>query len=81
MPGRAGFRASFAALLLLAAVGCAGHRPVEPTTPAASSAAIAPQPLNSERIAGRFGSYGIEVLEGQGAVRVANLYSGAGSER
>ncbi len=31
--------------------------------------------LNSERIAQRFGSYGIEVLENDGRVRVSNLYS------
>ena len=31
--------------------------------------------LNSERIAERFGSYGIEVLESDGSVRVSNLYS------
>lgn len=31
--------------------------------------------LNSERIEQRFGSYGIEVLESAGAVRVSNLFS------
>jgi len=31
--------------------------------------------LNSERIAAAFGSYGIEVLEQDGQVRVSNLYS------
>jgi hypothetical protein len=52
----------------------------------AQSAAQAPEPanastserrelLNSERIAQRFGSYGIAVLESDGRVRVSNLYS------
>ncbi len=31
--------------------------------------------LNSERIAAAFGSYGVEVLEQDGAVRVSNLFS------
>jgi hypothetical protein len=31
--------------------------------------------LNSERIAQRFGSYGIEVIESDGRVRVSNLFS------
>ena len=34
-----------------------------------------PQPLNSERIERLFGSYGVEVLESDGRVRVSNLYS------
>jgi hypothetical protein len=37
--------------------------------------------LNSERIAAAFGSYGIEVLEQDDAVRVSNLYSTAGGEQ
>jgi len=44
-------------------------------------AALAQQPgrelLNSERIAERFGNYGIEVLTGDGQVRVSNLFSTA----
>lgn len=37
--------------------------------------------LNSERIASRFGGYGIEVLESSGQVRVSNLYSTQSGER
>ena len=37
--------------------------------------------LNSERIATVFGSYGVEVLEQDDAVRVSNLYSGDGADR
>jgi len=37
--------------------------------------------LNSERIAQRFGSYGIAVLESDGRVRVSNLYSEDSSGR
>lgn len=37
--------------------------------------------LNSERIAAEFGSYGVAVLEQDDAVRVSNLFSGAGDER
>lgn len=37
--------------------------------------------LNSERIASRFGSYGIEVLESSGQVRVSNLYSTQSGDR
>ncbi len=49
-------------------------------TAAQAERANAPSPerrelLNSERIAQRFGSYGIEVLESDGRVRVSNLYS------
>jgi hypothetical protein len=39
------------------------------------SESAAPPLLNSERIAQRFGSYGIDVLESDGTVRVSNLYS------
>jgi hypothetical protein len=43
---------------------------------------LAPAPLlNSERIAQRFGSYGIEVLESDGVVRVSNLYSLEGDQK
>jgi hypothetical protein len=46
-------------------------------SPAATPAAQARsrELLNSERIAQRFGSYGIDVLESDGGVRVSNLYS------
>ena len=37
--------------------------------------------LNSERIAERFGSYGIEVIENDGRVRVSNLFSARDGER
>jgi hypothetical protein len=50
-----------------------------------AQAAVAPagtrELLNSERIAERFGSYGIEVLESDGRVRVSNLYSAREGER
>jgi len=43
---------------------------------------LAPAPLlNSERIEQTFGSYGIEVLESDGTVRVSNLYSLEGDQR
>ncbi len=43
---------------------------------------LAPEPLlNSERIEQAFGSYGIEVLESDGVVRVSNLYSVEGDEK
>jgi hypothetical protein len=34
------------------------------------------EPLNSERIAAAFGSYGVEVLAQDDALRITNLYSG-----
>lgn len=37
--------------------------------------AVTRELLNSERIAQRFGSYGIEVIESDGRVRVSNLFS------
>lgn len=44
--------------------------------PASIAAAQAPRELlNSERIAAAFGSYGVEVLEQDDALRVSNLYS------
>ena len=47
----------------------------------ASAQAPVRELLNSERIAATFGSYGVEVLEQNGAVRVSNLFSGEGEER
>lgn len=47
----------------------------------ASGAGLAPgadpqrEPLNSERIAQRFGSYGVEILESDARLRVSSLYS------
>jgi hypothetical protein len=38
-------------------------------------------PLNSERIEQRFGSYGIEVLQSSGVLRISDLYSGSGDSR
>lgn len=49
------------------------------------AAAAAGQParelLNSERIEAAFGSYGVEVLEQDGSVRVSNLYSSSAAGR
>lgn len=53
------------------------HNPVSPVVLAAALSACSVQPelLNSARIEQRFGSYGIEVLRQEGAVRRSNLYS------
>jgi hypothetical protein len=48
---------------------------------AATTAESTRELLNSERIERAFGSYGIEVLESDARVRVANLYSEEGGER
>jgi hypothetical protein len=45
------------------------------TTARAPADARGRELLNSERIAQRFGSYGIDVLESDGRVRVSNLFS------
>jgi hypothetical protein len=42
---------------------------------ALSGCVVAPELLNSERIKMRFGSYGIDLLSGDDALRRANLYS------
>jgi hypothetical protein len=64
-------RALLRGLLLTLVAGCATQAP-----------AAAPHTLlNSERIAQRFGSYGVEVLDSDGQLRVSNLYSGAGDQR
>jgi hypothetical protein len=59
-------------LTLLAAVfalgACAGPLPAPVSGPQRAL-------LNSERIAQRFGSYGVEVLESDARLRVSNLYS------
>jgi hypothetical protein len=48
----------------------------------AAAAQTAPRELlNSERIAAKFGSYGIAVLEQDDIVRVSNLFSGTGVDR
>lgn len=48
---------------------------------AAAPAQPARELLNSERIAAAFGSYGVEVLEQDGDIRVSSLYSAAGGHR
>ncbi|HUO67504.1 MAG TPA: hypothetical protein VMV37_08220 [Gammaproteobacteria bacterium] len=48
---------------------------------AATAQSSARQLLNSERIAARFGNYGIEVLQSDSRERVSNLYSEARGER
>jgi hypothetical protein len=48
---------------------------------AASSQSSSRQLLNSERIAARFGSYGVEVLASDARERVSNLYSDADGQR
>jgi hypothetical protein len=53
-----------AAGMLLAYAGCC-----------LSSCAAGPEPLNSERIARKFGSYGLELVENENNIRVSNLYS------
>ncbi|MEJ2172494.1 MAG: hypothetical protein P8X59_06870 [Woeseiaceae bacterium] len=45
------------------------------------SACQAPAPLNSERIADRYGSYGVEILSASDLRRVTSLYSGAGVDK
>ena len=49
--------------------------------PATSARSSPRQLLNSERIAARFGNYGIEVLASDPRERVSNLYSEANGER
>jgi len=65
------------AVLLAAAIGflVMGEVGAQPAERAAAVASERRELLNSERIAQRFGSYGIEVLESDGRVRVSNLYS------
>lgn len=47
----------------------------------ALSACQAPAPLNSERIADRYGSYGVEILSASNLRRVTSLFSGAGVDK
>jgi hypothetical protein len=49
--------------------------------PTATAEASGREILNSERIARRFGSYGIDVLESDARVRVSNLYSEHSGEK
>ncbi len=46
-----------------------------------AACAVARAPLNSEMIADRFGSYGVEVISQSADRRVTDLYSGSESER
>jgi len=64
-------RVAFLCVALLAGVEAAA----QPAERAAAPSSERRELLNSERIAQRFGSYGITVLESDGRVRVANLYS------
>ncbi|HVS24207.1 MAG TPA: hypothetical protein VMU03_10825 [Gammaproteobacteria bacterium] len=80
-------RHRFASLVLVLAAAAAlrvadGAAQAVGTAPRSSGAAeSARQLLNSERIAQRFGSYGIEVLASDPRVRVSNLYSEEGGTR
>lgn len=49
--------------------------PLSVVAAAMSACALEPELLNSERIEGRFGSYGIEVLSNESGLRRSNLYS------
>ena len=72
LPPRFLVRLLVLALAGLVFSGCLGNpRPRNPQ----------PLPLNSERIERLFGSYGVEVLESNGRVRVSNLYSSEPSGR
>jgi hypothetical protein len=51
-----------------------------PAAPPGSAEAARPL-LNSERIKQKYGSYGIDILEDDGEVRVSNLYSTQGSQK
>jgi hypothetical protein len=69
--------------LRLAAIGVVLAGTAAPAFAQAPAAAPAGtrELLNSERIAARFGSYGIAVIESDGRVRVSNLFSGRDGER
>ena len=72
---------SAAALVGLSALG-AGDAAAQAAGAASSRVeASGRQLLNSERIAARFGNYGIEVLASDPRERVSNLYSEANGER
>jgi hypothetical protein len=68
------------ALPLLVAGLAAASAGVRAQAPSAAGP-VGRELLNSERIEARFGSYGIEVLQSDGHVRVSNLYSGSGDAR
>jgi hypothetical protein len=67
------------ALVGFAALHDAAGQAVDAAAPSARSSAR--QLLNSERIAARFGNYGIEVLASDPRERVSSLYSEANAER
>jgi len=52
----------------------------DPAAQAASTETARP-PLNSERIKQRFGSYGIDVLQDDGKVRISSLYTSQGGRK
>lgn len=73
---RAARLALLLASLLVGAEAAVAQPAVASRTEHAQAERVEPRELlNSERIERRFGSYGIEVLEGDGAIRVSNLYS------
>jgi hypothetical protein len=64
------------------ALGAANAWPQPPAQPAPVTAARqAREPLNSERIEQKFGSYGVAVLENGAETRVASLFSTDGNVR
>jgi hypothetical protein len=72
---------SAALLAVWAAVGLPANQALAQAPERASAPAERRELLNSERIAQRFGSYGLAVLESDGRVRVSNLYSEQHGER
>jgi hypothetical protein len=73
--------ASVATVVATAAL-CVSDAAAQAAAPAASRVETgARQLLNSERIAARFGNYGIEVLASDTRERVSNLYSEANGQR
>lgn len=71
-----------ATLLFGGAALCAVDAAAQAAKAATTSAESGSRPLlNSERIAARFGNYGIEVLSSGPRERVSNLYSEANGER
>ena len=59
-------------------LGLAAQSIAQPADPGSPGAA---EPLNSERIAQRFGSYEIAVLESDATIRVSNLYSTSADQK
>ena len=57
------------------------HLFIAAITLAAAAQTTPREQLNSERIAARFGSYGIAVLAQDDSVRVSSLFTGSGEER